>query len=101
MNSDLGFGMGKSSYGMGNLPGSGGNLGLNVGYEGFGQTSTSNQYSLGQNINTGYQNMNMNINTNMNMNMNKGMNTGLGMGGFGELGLPQQKKNTGDNFDLL
>lgn len=89
--------MGKSSYGINNLQGSGGNLGLNVGYEGFGQTSTSNQYSLGQNINTGYQNMNMNTN----MNINKGMNTGLGMGGFGEFGQPQQKKNTGDNFDLL
>lgn len=99
--------MGNGGFGISNVPGSGGNLGLNVGYEGFGQPSTSNQYSLGQNINTGYQNMNMNMNTNtnmntnmnMNLNMNKGINTGLGMGGFGEVG--QQKKNTGDNFDLL
>ncbi len=89
--------MGKSGFG---IPGSGGNLGLNAGYEGFGQPSTSNQYSLGQNINTGYQNMNM-TNMNTNMNMNKGISAGLGMGGFGEVGVPQQKKNTGDNFDLL
>lgn len=82
--------MGKSGFG---IPGSGGNLGLNAGYEGFGQPSTSNQYSLGQNMNM--------TNMNTNMSMNKGISTGLGMGGFGEVGVPQQKKNTGDNFDLL